>query len=29
MAAPWRFTYGEHLISNDSRSATFPRVFFN
>src|SRR5690348_16706127 len=29
MGAPWRFTYGQHLISNDSRSATFRRVFFN
>jgi hypothetical protein len=29
LAAPWRFSYGEHLISNASRSATFRRVFFN
>ena len=29
LAAKWRFSYGEHLISNDTRSATFRRVFFN
>jgi uncharacterized damage-inducible protein DinB len=25
----WRFSFGEQPISNDSRSATFRRVFFN
>ncbi len=29
LAAPWRFSFGEHLISNDSRSLSFRRMFFN
>jgi uncharacterized damage-inducible protein DinB len=29
MAAPWAFTYGEQLISKDSRSSSFRRIFFN
>ncbi|HZS56046.1 MAG TPA: DinB family protein [Bryobacteraceae bacterium] len=29
LAAPWRFSFGEHLISNDPRSLTFRRMFFN
>jgi uncharacterized damage-inducible protein DinB len=29
LAAPWRFSFGEQLISNDSRSLSFRRMFFN
>ncbi len=29
MAIVWRFRFGEHPISNDSRSLTFRRMFFN
>ena len=29
LAAPWRFSYGEQLISNDPRSLSFRRMFFN
>ncbi len=28
-AARWRFSFGEQLISNDSRAASFRRMFFN
>ena len=29
LARPWKFSYGEHLISNDSRSLSYRRMFFN
>ena len=29
LTAPWRFSFGEHLISHDSRSLSFRRMFFN
>ena len=29
LAAPWRFSFGEQLISNDARSSSFRRIFFN
>jgi uncharacterized damage-inducible protein DinB len=29
LAAPWRLSYGDHLISNDARSLSFRRMFFN
>jgi uncharacterized damage-inducible protein DinB len=29
LAAAWRFSFGEHLISNDSRTLSFRRMFFN
>ena len=29
LAAPWRFSFGDQLISNDSRSLSFRRMFFN
>jgi len=29
LEAPWRFTYGEHLISEMPRSTTFRMMFFN
>ena len=29
MAKAWRFSFGDQLISNDSRSATFRRLCFN
>ncbi len=29
MAAQWRFTFGEHLISDAPRSVNFRRIFFN
>lgn len=29
LATLWRFSFGEHLISHDSRSASFRRMFFN
>ncbi|MBW4027438.1 DinB family protein [Acidipila rosea] len=29
LAAPWRFTFGEQLISNASRSLSFRSMFFN
>lgn len=29
LAAPWRFSFGEHVISNVSRSKTYRLMFFN
>ncbi|MBV9302500.1 MAG: DinB family protein [Acidobacteriaceae bacterium] len=29
LAAPWRFSWGEQLISNDSRSLSYRRMFLN
>ena len=29
LAAPWRFSFGEHVISHDSRSASFRKMCFN
>ncbi len=29
LAAPWRFSFGEHLISNHPRSLTFRQMYFN
>ncbi len=29
LAARWRFSFGEHLISNDPRSLSFRRMFIN
>jgi len=29
LAAPWRFSFGEHLISNHTRSASFRQMCFN
>ena len=29
LAAPWRFSFGEQLISNDPRSVSFRRMCFN
>ena len=29
LAQPWKFSFGEHLISNDSRSKTYRSMFFN
>lgn len=29
LAAPWRFSWGEQVLSNDSRLVTFRRVCFN
>jgi uncharacterized damage-inducible protein DinB len=29
LAAPWRFSFGEHVISNSPRSLAFRHMFFN
>ncbi len=29
LAAPWRFSFGEQLLSNDPRSLSFRRIYFN
>ena len=29
LSAPWRFTFGEHLIVNDKRFVCFRQMFFN
>ncbi len=29
MVKPWRFSFGEHVVSNESRSATFRLMCFN
>lgn len=29
LSAPWRFSFGEHIISHDSRSFSFRRMCFN
>ena len=29
LAQPWKFSFGEHPISNDSRSLSYRRMFFN
>ncbi|MCU1321119.1 MAG: hypothetical protein JWM43_768 [Acidobacteriaceae bacterium] len=29
LAAKWKFSFGEHLISNESRSRTYRLMFFN
>lgn len=29
LAQPWRFTFGDHVISNESRSKTYRIMFFN
>jgi uncharacterized damage-inducible protein DinB len=29
MTRPWKFTYGEHLISDAARSVAFRQMFFN
>ncbi|MEI9979717.1 MAG: DinB family protein [Edaphobacter sp.] len=29
LAAPWRFSFGEHVISNNPRSLTFRQMCFN
>jgi len=29
LAQPWKFSFGEHLISHDSRSLTYRTMFFN
>lgn len=29
LTAPWKFSFGEHLISNVSRSQTYRMMFFN
>jgi uncharacterized damage-inducible protein DinB len=29
LAIPWKFTFGDHLISNESRSRTYRSMFFN
>ena len=29
LAAPWRFAFGDQVISQESRSASFRRMFFN
>ena len=29
LAATWKFSFGEHLISNETRSKTYRQMFFN
>ena len=29
LAAPWKFSYGEHVLSNSPRSLAFRHMFFN
>ncbi len=29
LAKPWKFSFGEYLISNDPRSLSYRRMFFN